>query len=383
MLKARLFYLLFFSGMASLMPYLAMHYQHRGMSGTQVGILTALVPLVGMIAAPLWSALADATRKHKAVLLLTTGGAALSIAAMTQAETFAGLFATVFLFGVCLAPIIPIVDSAVLTMLGTHKTAYGRVRLLGSLGPALAGPMVATWVGHWGLQMSFYSSAVCFLLLFLLLSQLKVRVDDLGASFSTGLRHLLRNAKFGGFLLVAFLGMVGYAAIMTYLYIRMEELGATKTLMGFTLTMGTVGELPFLFLSAKLLKRFGARGTLICSLAAMSIMLVGFSLARAPWVLLVLQLLHGTAFAGMAISGVAYADEVAPAGMKTTAQGIFNAVYGGLALAVGAFTSSIVRSNWGSPAMFRVASASALLGLVIFLTTSSRAQMISQEPEAV
>jgi PPP family 3-phenylpropionic acid transporter len=176
--------------------------------------------------------------------------------------------------------------------------------------------------------------------------------------------------------------MVGYAAIMTYLYIRMEELGATKTLMGFALTMGTVGELPFLFLSARLLKRFGARGTLICSLAAMSIMLVGFSLVKAPWVLLLLQLCHGTAFAGMAISGVAYADEVAPAGLSTTAQGIFNAVYGGLALAVGAFTSSIVRDNWGSTVMFRVASASALLGLVIFLTTSSRVQVISQELEA-
>ena len=217
----------------------------------------------------------------------------------------------------------------------------------------------------------------------MLLSLLKVRVDDLGVSFGTGLRHLLRNPKFGGFLLVAFLGMVGYAAIMTYLYIRMEELGATKTLMGFTLTMGTVGELPFLFLSSKLLKRFGARGTLICSLAAMSIMLVGFSLAEAPWVLLVLQLLHGTAFAGMAISGVAYADQVAPAGMSTTALGIFNAVYGGLALAVGAFASSIVRDNWGSPVMFRVASASALLGLIIFLTTSRRARMISQEPETI
>lgn len=383
MLKARLFYLLFFSGMASLMPYLAMHYQNRGMTGTQVGILTALLPLVGMIAAPLWSALADATRKHKAVLLLTAGGTALSVAAMTQAETFAGLFATVFLYAVCLAPIIPIVDSAVLAMLGTHREAYGRVRLLGSLGPALAGPMVATWVGLWGLQMSFYSAAVCFLLLFLLLSLLKVRVDDLGVSFGTGLRHLLRNPKFGGFLLVAFLGMVGYAAIMTYLYIRMEELGATKTLMGFTLTMGTVGELPFLFLSSKLLKRFGARGTLICSLAAMSIMLVGFSLAGAPWVLLVLQLLHGTAFAGMAISGVAYSDEVAPVGMSTTAQGIFNAVYGGLALAVGAFASSIVRDNWGSTVMFRVASASALLGLAIFLITSRRAQVISHEPETI
>ena len=148
MLRARLFYFLYFAGISSLMPYLTMHYQHRGMNGTQVGILTALLPVITMITAPAWSALADATRKHKAVLLFTAGGAALSAAAMGQAETFAGLFATVFLFSVCLAPIMPIVDSAVLTMLGTQKERYGRVRLLASLGPALMGTIVANLVGR-------------------------------------------------------------------------------------------------------------------------------------------------------------------------------------------------------------------------------------------
>jgi len=85
----------------------------------------------------------------------------------------------------------------------------------------------------------------------------------------------------------------------------------------------------------------------------------------------------------MAISGVAYADEVAPAGMSTTAQGIFNAVYGGLAIAVGAFTSSIVRDNWGSPVMFRVAATAALLGVIVFLATSSQKQVIAQEPKPI
>ena len=383
MFKARLFYFLYFAGISSLMPYLTLHYQHRDMNGTQVGILTALLPVITMITAPAWSALADATRKHKIVLLFTAGGAALSVVVMAQAETFGGLFATVLLFSICLAPILPIVDSAVLTMLGAHKERYGRVRLLASLGPALMGPLVATLVGRWGLPASFYSFVVCFLLVLLLLARLEIRIGSLGVSFSSGLHHLLRNPKFGSFLLVAFLGMVGYAAIITYLYVRMEELGATNTLMGFALTMGAVGELPFLFLSTDLLKRFGTRGTITSSLVAMCIMLVGFSLAKAPWVLLVLQLLHGTAFSGMAISGVAYADEVAPAGMSTTAQGIFNAVYGGLAIAVGAFTSSIVRDNWGSPVMFRVAATAALLGVIVFLATSSQKQVIAQEPKPI
>jgi PPP family 3-phenylpropionic acid transporter len=145
--------------------------------------------------------------------------------------------------------------------------------------------------------------------------------------------------------------------------------------------MGTLGEIPFLLASGPLLRRFGTRGTIISGLSAMTLVLLGYALAPTPWVLLGLQLLHGTAFTGMAISGVAYAGEVAPPGMESTAQGLFNAVYGGLAMAVGGMGSSIIREQWGSPVMFGVASASAALGLVVFLT--ARQAKTYQQPKEV
>ncbi len=383
MLTARLFYFLYFAGLSSWIPYLTIHYQDRGMTGTQVGILTALLRIVTMFAAPLWSALADATRRHKALLLIATAGAPVSILVMSQAQTFAGLLLATFFYAACMAPILPIVDSTVLLKLGPNKQTYGRMRMLGSLSPALMGPLVSTLVGRAGLSMSAYSFMICFVLVFLLLTRFEVRTDNLGTAFHTGLGRLLKNRRFGSFLLVAFLGMAGYAAIITYLYVRLEELGASPTLIGFALTVGTIGELPFLFFSANLLKRFGARGTLICSLVAISTMLLGFSMVKAPWILLVLQLLHGTAFSGLVISGVAYAAEIAPPGLSTTAQGIFSAVYGGLALAVGAFTSSVVREHWGSPLMFLVASGAALSGLIILLATNARGQAVSQQTKPV
>ncbi|MBN1250056.1 MAG: MFS transporter [Anaerolineae bacterium] len=374
LLYPRLFYLFFFSGMSSLMPYLAMHYESRGLSGSQIGTLVALFPLTMMVSAPLWSALADATRRHQMVIFGTTVGSCLAVALLLGADTFLQTLVPVFLFAFFSGPILPLADSAVLEMLGDRPDAYGAQRVLGTLGPAIAGPIVSSLVGRWGLSVSIYGYILFFSLLAVLLLLWKIDVGELGVPLSRGFGQLLRNTGFRRFLLVSFLGMAGYIANMIYMYVRMEELGAPDALLGFGLTMGTIGEIPFLLASGWLLRRFGTRGTITGGLLAMTLVLLGYALAPAPGILLGLQLLHGTAYTGMAVSGVAYAGEVAPPGMSSTAQGLFNAVYGGLAMAVGGMTSSIVREQCGSPAMFGVASASAAIGLAVFLTAQRRRQ---------
>lgn len=372
MLKAKLFYFFYFAAMSSLMPYFAMYYESRGVPGTQIGILTALPSLITMVAAPLWSGLADVTRRHKAILMLAAIGTAAGMAAILIGETFPTLIPGVVLSALFLAPLLPIMDNAVLNKLGDRKADYGKQRLLGSLGPAVAGPTVSAAVGRLGLQWAFYSFIASFALLLILLATMRIDAGKLGTSFSAGLKQLLRNADLTIFLLAVFLGMVGYGANITYLFLRLEEVGASRSLLGFALSVGTIGELPFLLFSSRLLRRVGTRGTLICSLLAMVVMLFGDAFARAPWVVIALQLLHGTAFSGMTVAGVAYADEVAPPGMGATAQGMFYAVFSGIGIGLGSLTSSIMREHWGSNIMFQVAGLVALLGLILFLLAGQR-----------
>ncbi len=369
MIRLRLSYLCFFVAMASSMPFYALVYQERGLTGSQIGILIALPPLMTMVGAPLWTAIADATRQHKAVLLFATGGAFLGMLGIILTPTFAGLFPVVMLYALCVAPIMSIIDNLVIARLGDRKEAFGRQRIIGSAGPAIAGPLVTALVGLFGLRVPLYTAMLSFGLLFFLFQGMTIRVEKLAGTFGGELRALLRNPRLRRFLLVVFLGMTGYSAMIVYLFVRMEELGAPKWLLGFGLTLGTLGEIPFLLGSKRLLERFGLRATLLASLVAMIVVLLGISLAGSVAMVLLLQLLHGTAFSGMIISGVAYADEVAPPGLGATAQGLFNAVFGGLALAVGAFASSVIRDRWGSVRMFQISGLIVLLGLAIFLAS--------------
>ena len=65
MYYARALYFIYYAAMAAVLPYLTLYYESSGLSGTQIGLLVGLMPLVMLIGAPLWSEFADATGRHR------------------------------------------------------------------------------------------------------------------------------------------------------------------------------------------------------------------------------------------------------------------------------------------------------------------------------
>ena len=81
-----------------------------------------------------------------------------------------------------------------------------------------------------------------------------------GESIQWNLRWVLADRRFLFFLALAFIGGMAFTTINSYLFPYMEELGFNRTTMGIALAITTLGELPILFFSNRLIKRFGAYG---------------------------------------------------------------------------------------------------------------------------
>ena len=135
-------YFFYYAALACLVPFMSLYYQEQGLNGTQIGILAGTIPLVTWVSAPFWGGIADARKRHRAVLLLTIAGLWAAVLALYFARSFNGMLATVILYAFFIGPIVPLVDNAVLTLLGDHKAGYGRVRLWGSLGWGLAASLL-------------------------------------------------------------------------------------------------------------------------------------------------------------------------------------------------------------------------------------------------
>ncbi len=70
------------------------------------------------------------------------------------------------------------------------------------------------------------------------------------------MRDLLANRRWVFFLVVAFVAGIGFALHNNYLAVLLEGMGASKSIVGIAITISIISELPVMFFSNFLLRRF-------------------------------------------------------------------------------------------------------------------------------
>jgi len=271
------FYFLFFAGVAFVAPFIVLYYQSLGFTGTQIGLLAGLTPLITLFGTLLWTGLADATRRHRLImsLALLVGVAALSLFPFLKA--FAPVMLITILFNMFFAPVSSFADSATMFMLVDKKEMYGRVRLGGTFGFGLAAPIAGRLVQDYGLKLAFWGGATLMFLAFVVSPKLVYRQSKAGAATGGSVLTLLKNRRWVFFLAVAFAGGLTLAVTNNYLFPYLKELGANETTMGLALAIGTIGEIPVLFFGNHLIQRLKPYGLLMLAMVVSGIRLLLFA----------------------------------------------------------------------------------------------------------
>src|SRR5512133_1855621 len=78
----------FFAGVAFSMPFMVLYYQNLGFSGTQIGILVGITPLVTLVSSPLWTGMADSTHRHHLLMSVVLLAGAVTIATLPFFNNF-------------------------------------------------------------------------------------------------------------------------------------------------------------------------------------------------------------------------------------------------------------------------------------------------------
>ena len=364
MLRPKLLYFLYYAAAASLLPFLVLYYEQLGLSGRQIGVLGALLPLMTLFGVPRWSSLADKQGRHRMVGLVAIGGTIVFTLVTLYMENYLGLLLSVGALSLFTAPIMPLVDHITLTLLKEQRNRYGALRLWGAVGWGIAAPVTGFMTERTGLQLAFILATALLALLWAASYTLPKSETD-KTDGGPRKRLPLTRAWFG-FLLAAFTGGVCLAVSSTFLYLHMADLGIGAGIVGLALTVATLSELPVFWLSSRLLLRYPAPTLLVAALALFALRLGLYAFVTAPWLLLTIQLLHGATFSLLWVAGVAYAAASAPAGRGATAQGLFTATTMGLGGTVGALVGGVLYDILGASGMFGVV-ASAVVVICIGL----------------
>ncbi len=366
MLAPKLFYFCFYAAGSALLPYLALYYSSNGMNSHTIGLLTGLPPLVTLVAAPLWGSVADITRRHRQLLLAAVAGCIVVVLSVSVAVQLIWLLPLIALYAFFSAPIIPLVDNTTLSMLGAQKERYGRQRVWGSIGWGVSAAVMGVIIQRIGLQAAFYGYATFMGIGLLVAMRLPVPITSIGSRYWTHMHTLLRNRTWTVFLLAVLSSSIAAGVYNNFLFLYLKSLGASATLMGFSLVVATISELPVFFYSDRMMVRWGARGVLLLSLGASVVRMFAYAAMAAPWFVLPINLLHGLTFSAMWTAGVRTADAVAPVGMGASAQGMFTGITFGLGAAAGALLGGFLYDSFGPTVMFQAAGAIVLSGFLFY-----------------
>jgi PPP family 3-phenylpropionic acid transporter len=370
---------MYFAALAAFQPYLVLYWQSVGLTGPQIGVVSFAIPLVIMVSSPLWTGLADARRIHRPLLAVAIVGTAAAGASVPLVTSFGPALLVSSLFAFFVAPIVPMSDSATMSSLAAEGTPgmYGRVRLGGTFGWALAAPIIGALVAATRIPVAFWTYAALMLVAMFIGLQLRFPPQTVRARVLQGMRSLAGQRAWVFFLLIGFVTGLGFAAINVYLFPYLKELGVSTTVAGLALTISTVSEIPVLFFANRILRRLGARGMLNLAVVLTGVRLILYAVFATPAAVLALQLVNGFTFPAFWVAGVAYANENAPPGMEASAQGLFNAVVAGIGSAMGGLLGGLLIAAVGGRGMFLVFGVIVLGGfglLTLLERLTSRAQ---------
>ncbi|KAG8226489.1 hypothetical protein J437_LFUL007371 [Ladona fulva] len=290
------------------------------------------------------------------------------------------LFSTLLLISwIGMAVTVSIGDAICFEMLGDKPGDYGRQRLWGAFGwgifSALAGFLVDQWSK--GKTQKNYSP-VFYLSLALLLADL-ISSTRLKHSEKKMSASILRDIGrlFTEFRVVIFLIWCAAIGLCTgVLWQHLEELASkmdtcavtdwVKTLEGLVMAIQCFGgEIPFFFLSGKILNKLGHVNTMTLVLLAFGVRMILYSFLVNPWYALPIELLNGLTF-GLAYSTMAsYASIVAPPGTEATVQGLVGATFEGVGVSLGSLIGGTLLTEYGGSITFRAFGIGALCAFLL------------------
>jgi len=344
-----LFWFFYFGSLGIFFPYFSLYLrENAGLSGTQLGIILAISPLVGMIAQPLWGHVADRTGARGRVLALLTFGTAAGYLAMGAADGFRAIVLATMamaLVGTALFPLMTSVSLAILRDAGPH--AFGYVRAWGTVG-FFVSVIVFPWLLRYhqtniaqdsanpsisapGLGFMFpviaglvFSAALIALLL--------PRQGAVSMRARRGdWRELLRNRVFLRFLLFSLAThFLMHGPLWLFPLLIRSRGGDLETIRGMWILMLVV-EIPLVLGTGSGLKRIGARGLLALGLLVGGLRWLLCALVYDSNLLFAAQALHGVMVVGINLGSPLYLDTVAPERLRSTAQGILSMVGTGIA----------------------------------------------------
>jgi len=193
------------------------------------------------------------------------------------------------------------------------------------------------------LFLAFTITALCFIPMDLQLPKGSTKVRDIVDLFKSVdiLVFLLLMLVFGTF--------YGFMENFLFIYLK-DDLGAPMSLLGFTITVGALFSIPFIFFADPIVDYMGRENTFLLALAMYCIRYVGYSFITSPYLAFPFEALELFTNNLMRIASIQWVGSHAPPGLLATLNGVVGGIHFGFGKGFGSLIGGNIISISGSTA---------------------------------
>ena len=299
---------LFYIPGATFGAYIGVYYRSRGMDVSQIGLLSAIGPLLALVMQPLWGVVSDRKGRHMTVLRLALVGSAAGVLCYYRADTFA-------LFAVCVL-IYSFFNCAV-----------------GPMGGTLAYAVVVIFAGMYlktNPTASFGITAAAWAIMLVITRFMNGEVKTHKCEKQAGILTVLKNKKILFVLFYACVFQIVLGCYGSFLGLVVTDMGYDNAVIGRLMCVSALGEIPVLLCIGYLSRKIRIEYLLLIAGAAMTVR-IWLPLTGSIAGIFLGQSLQGVTYMIMYYSCVMFMNENLSKELHGTGQSLFYMVQTGLA----------------------------------------------------
>jgi MFS family permease len=362
---------------ASILPFLPIVLQDHGLSAAEIGVVLSVAALAGFVSTPLWGHAADGRLGAEHALVVASIAAAVAAMPLALAHSLLALTIVVVLITAARSAMASLTDAIALEHLGDDRAQYGRVRLWLSLGWAISACV-------WGLALQWGSLGwlpwiyVACVLLVAFAAYAVGGGRTLHDRSPAGTRRAMLIAL-APFLVSLLLLFAAFNATFSFISLRIRDLGGGLFVVGAATALQALAEAPVMRITPRLNRVLGHRALYVVGSLFFIVSFVAWAFLDDPLAIALVKLVAGIGFALVYVGSVLLVDDLVPAALRGTGQGLAKAVTFGLSPILGSLAGGAIYDYAGPRALFLACAGAALVaaGSVSVIAARGRATRVS------
>ncbi len=267
---ARVYYFTFMGGWGFILPFLNLFYISLGFSGTQIGLISSVSAVIGMVVSPFWVSEIKKHPQARRILQVTLVLGGFGYFAIGMQSLYILILLIVVLQALIASGIMPLSDSMAVMVASESGNGYGSVRAWASLGWIVSLLSSGWLVARFGFIAAFSGVFLmwCFGALAVFFIQPRFfsatpQIDQPKPRLRDTLHTVFQDRTLLGFAIaVVFIGFLN-SGVLQFENVFLSQLGASKQLISVAGILSAIVELPFMIYADRIEKRVGANRLLL------------------------------------------------------------------------------------------------------------------------